>query len=171
MMRSIFDFKPGDSMANYKLPDVNIPGDVLDVHGNQLPLLKRSKCFINSQMDCNSCHNTHRNERSDVILFASRCLTCHVERHNSCKLSNGKNEKFLKANCVKCHMPSLPSSAIVVHTAKGEAISYNMTTHDIKIYPDEYKKVINLLSKSAENKPSRSGNNSNEVFKPKLLRR
>lgn len=151
MMRSIFDFKPGDSMANYKLPDVNVPGEVLDVHGNQLQLLKKSKCFINSTMDCSSCHNTHSNERSDPNLFASRCISCHIAGQNSCKLRNGKNDKFLKANCVKCHMPSLPSSAIVVHTANGAAISYNMTTHNVKVYPHEYKKVMNLLSENITN--------------------
>jgi hypothetical protein len=147
MMRSIFNFKPGDSMANYKLPDVNIPGDVLDVHGNQLQLLQKSKCFINSKMDCSNCHNTHKNERSEPILFATRCITCHAEGHNYCKLSNVKNADFLKANCVKCHMPSLPSASIVVHTANGKTIPYDMTTHDINIYPDEYRKVMGMLSK------------------------
>lgn len=152
MVRSIFNLKPGDSLKNFKLPDVRLPDDVLDVHGNQMQFLEKSKCFINSKMDCNTCHNTHVNQRGQANLFTLRCLTCHEENHNFCKLNTGTNIQFLKTNCIKCHMPSQPSSAIVVHTATGAAIPYKMITHYIKVYPDESRKIIALLNKKERNK-------------------
>src|SRR6185369_12136620 len=33
--------------------------EALDVHGNQVALLERSKCFKSSSMTCSTCHDVH----------------------------------------------------------------------------------------------------------------
>ncbi|MEO7214724.1 MAG: multiheme c-type cytochrome [Mucilaginibacter sp.] len=145
MLRSIFNFKPGNVLNDFMLPEPPLsPFDLtnLDVHGNQLQLLAQSKCFIGSKMDCTSCHNTHVNERGLSMTYSKRCQNCHGVASNSfCKLK--ANTGFLNMNCVNCHMPALPSTAIRVNTAAtGKLIPYLMHTHLIKIYPKETKKTI-----------------------------
>ena len=54
------------------------PDEPLDVHGNQLALLERSKCFINSKMTCSTCHDVHSPQREvsnfrEVFSSVTRC--------------------------------------------------------------------------------------------------
>ena len=52
-------------------------GAEADVHGNQVGLLRQSKCFRNSpEMSCSTCHNIHRVEQ-DLVAMSTRCTTCH----------------------------------------------------------------------------------------------
>ncbi|AMR33754.1 hypothetical protein A0256_21115 [Mucilaginibacter sp. PAMC 26640] len=144
--KSIFDFKPGDKLADFKkhAPSAT-PLDYahIDVHGDQMDMLKTSKCFISSQMDCSTCHNTHQNERNNLTAYTSRCLTCHTTaKHNLCKLTGKVDQAILSAKCISCHMPALPSKAII-----NESESVLVNTHHIAIYPDEAKKVLNYLKK------------------------
>jgi hypothetical protein len=144
--KSIFDFKPGDKLTDYKkhAPSAG-PLDLahLDVHGDQLDMLKTSKCYISSQMDCSTCHNTHKNERNDMLLFAQRCQTCHkTANHNLCKMTGKLDTKVLQAKCISCHMPALPSKAIV-----NEKESVLIHTHHIAVYPDEITKITDYIKK------------------------
>ena len=68
MLRSTFGFVPGDTLANYKLPEMvgAIDTGHLDVHGNQIQLLQSSKCFMGSKLDCQTCHDTHQNQRGNL---------------------------------------------------------------------------------------------------------
>ncbi|MBB5395449.1 hypothetical protein [Mucilaginibacter sp. AK015] len=144
--RSIFDFKPGDKLTDFKkhAPSAG-PTDLahLDVHGDQLDMLKTSKCYISSKMDCNTCHNTHKNERGNALLFAQRCQTCHkAESHNVCKMTGKIDATILQAKCIACHMPALGTKAII-----NENESVLIHTHHIAVYPDEITRVTNYLKK------------------------
>jgi Cytochrome c554 and c-prime len=146
MLRSTFSFKPGDKLADYMFREPSDPGPV-DVHGNQIQLLAKSKCFIMSNMDCATCHNTHVNDRGNYTLYARHCMTCHSEaNHNFCKMATASNISFLENNCTKCHMPAQPSNSIVVQTS---GTRNNMPTlvvnHHIAVYPDESRKIIAYL--------------------------
>lgn len=150
MFGSTFAFKPGDTLAHFELPDFTEKSanpSNLDVHGNQLQLLASSKCFIKSQMDCSSCHNTHVNERGNLMLFAQRCMNCHTTgNHNFCKMEGSITDAALKMNCIKCHMPEQSSKAITVQTlANGSAYSIPVTTHHIAVYPQESAKIMAYL--------------------------
>ena len=73
---------------------------------NQTQLLATSKCFMMSNMDCATCHNTHANERGNYSLYAQHCQGCHsTANHNFCKMADWSNISLLKNNCTKCHMP------------------------------------------------------------------
>ncbi|GGH02380.1 multiheme c-type cytochrome [Mucilaginibacter phyllosphaerae] len=145
--KSIFGFTPGDKLTDYKKHEPNAgPLDLahMDVHGDQLDMLKTSKCYISSKMDCNTCHNTHRNERGSAQLFARRCQSCHSSTgHNIvCKMANQLDAKILQAKCISCHMPALPSKAIV-----NQQKPVMIHTHHIGIYPDEIARLTEYLKK------------------------
>lgn len=151
MLRPTFGFKPGDTLANFKLPEMVRPVDTnhLDVHGNQVQLLQSSKCFINSKMDCATCHDTHQNQRGNTNFYVQKCLSCHSPaNHNFCKMASTLNAQFIKTNCIQCHMPALPSGVIIAPTiTKGVSADILVHTHHIGIYPDEVKKVLAFINK------------------------
>lgn len=103
----------------------------VDVHGNQVALLARSRCFAASQMTCATCHDVHRTQR-DVAALSGRCLTCHTER--SCGLFATRGHA-LAGRCVDCHMPLQPSR-LVVSAFQGKEERVRVRTHWIRVYRD-----------------------------------
>lgn len=153
---SAFAFKPGDTLANFKDPDFfpkRIDPNKLDVHGNQNGLLAASKCFLMSNMDCTTCHNTHVNERTNTVAFVKKCNSCHnTPNHNVCKMENILGAT-IQSKCLDCHMPVKPSNAINVQTGdQKNAMPYLVRTHYIAIYPEESKKIAAFVEKSAVHK-------------------
>jgi hypothetical protein len=147
-LQSTFRFKPGDTLAKFKEPEFmhqNINASTMDVHGNQTQLLQASKCFIKSQMDCATCHNTHQNERDNLALLSQRCINCHqAPKHNT------KNVLALgaaiKNNCIDCHMPLQPSGVIAVQTQLKKADEpYLVRNHRIAIYINSTAQKINTI--------------------------
>jgi hypothetical protein len=125
-----FAYVPGQPLERrvslYAPPDTTR----LDVHGNQLQLLERSKCFRSSQMTCTTCHDVHREQR-DVAALSGRCLTCHTVQ--SCGLFPRRGHSLL-GGCVDCHMPALTSSSIIAQS-RGRELRVQVRTHWIKVYP------------------------------------
>lgn len=86
-----------------------------DVHGNQVGLLKSSRCFQRSgSMTCATCHDVHTVQR-DAAAFSPRCAACHA-----CK-----SEAATTTGCVDCHMPLQQSKLIAVQSYR---------THRIAVY-------------------------------------
>jgi len=144
---STFNFKPGDTLDNFKVHDYfpqkqNLAD--LDVHGNQNSLLSISKCFLMSNMDCMSCHSAHNTDRGDLVMYSQKCTNCHnAANHNTC---TQKLAAALKTNCIDCHMPEQASGAIAVQTAtERNTTPYQVRTHRIAIYPDQSQKIMNYL--------------------------
>ena len=143
ILQPTFTYKPKDTLTKYLAPvsSASIDYKHIDVHGNQRGLLATSKCFINSNMDCSSCHDTHVNDRSNLLLYSARCMVCHNSNdHNMCKLTNQLKADFLQNNCISCHMPELPSKLIIA----GETGAL-VHTHHIAVYTEETKKVLAYL--------------------------
>ena len=97
-----FSYVPGRPLSEYfkqlPSPDVKHP----DVHGNQVGLLQRSKCYRSStQMSCTTCHDVH-SRRQSAEFYSQKCLTCH--QWQSCGLSETLGHKIVN-QCVHCHMP------------------------------------------------------------------
>jgi hypothetical protein len=89
-----------------------------DVHGNQVGLLKSSRCFQQSgTMTCLTCHDVHDVQRDPEVLSA-RCATCHSA--GACR-----NPTTTSTGCVGCHMPLEQSRLIAVQTYR---------THRIAVY-------------------------------------
>jgi hypothetical protein len=93
-----------------------------DVHGNQVGLLKASRCFQQSgAMTCGTCHDVHRVDR-DPASLSTRCGFCHSLGACPTAASIGPTAR---AQCVGCHMPVLPSKVIAVQAYR---------THRIAVY-------------------------------------
>lgn len=144
-----FFFKMGDTLSNFKppIPKYIVMPDSLDVHVNQSALLSSSKCFIASNMDCGTCHNSHKNQRGDLALFTQYCIDCHNDgRQKACPLTQSMGTA-IKTQCVNCHMPQRDSHIIKLNSAQGKSgTPYLVRSHHIAVYPDETRKIIAFIN-------------------------
>jgi cytochrome c554/c'-like protein len=125
-----FSFRPGETLSEYvRLQHPNAT-DRLDVHGNQVNLLERSRCFQNSpEMSCSTCHDVHVPERP-AADYSARCLGCH--RVDQCGMVR-KMGKQIASNCIDCHMPVQPSNMLVLD-ADDRRLQANVRNHWIRVY-------------------------------------
>lgn len=122
-------FVPGQAIDDYLYIPASDKDAPVDVHGNQVQLLEKSRCFRSSQMTCTTCHNVHKAQR-DAAAFSEHCLTCH--KAEAC----GKYQEMGKAianNCVDCHMP-LQESETLVSDTNGRKVKPLVRNHRIAIY-------------------------------------
>jgi hypothetical protein len=128
-----FSYLPGRPLDEYLAANSADVSDRPDVHGNQVGLLKKSRCYLSSpSMSCGTCHDVHRPERA-AAEYSDRCLGCH--QWKSCGLSRTKGISISR-NCVDCHMPLQQTNAIVSVTA-GRVLRTSIRSHWIKVYPVE----------------------------------
>lgn len=131
-LRSIFGFKPGDTLASYYL---YAPGLSADIHGMQLQMLEQSKCYQQSQLTCNTCHNPHENEADAQKSFIAKCMTCHQQSKHA-ELTFKEN-----GNCINCHMPLQTSHSLDFNNnQRANSIAYQLRTHLIGIYAQPVEK-------------------------------
>jgi hypothetical protein len=124
-----FTYLPGNPLDKYlNLPKPD-PGAPLDVHGNQVEMLKQSRCFLASSMTCLTCHNVHVAQHN-LAEFSQRCLACH--KPDSVTFS--KPGHPVSNNCIDCHMPKQETNLIVFDFA-GKKVKPLVRNHWIKIYP------------------------------------
>jgi hypothetical protein len=129
-LRPSFSYLPGESLAEYiDLPPPD-PGAPLDVHGNQVELLKQSRCFRSSGMTCLTCHDVHTAQHN-LADFSQKCLSCH--KPDSATFARADHP--LVKNCIDCHMPKQETNQIVFDW-KGTSVKPEMRNHWIKVYPD-----------------------------------
>ena len=124
-----FSWKPGEPLdAHLGAP---MPGaDLMDTHGNQVGMLRRSRCFQQSPaMTCATCHDVHRTER-DLDVLAKTCAGCHATpKHRDANIPPAPS-----AACIECHMPDRPTGFIRLMTPTG-MVSPKYRSHAIGIYP------------------------------------
>jgi hypothetical protein len=123
-----FLYKPGEPLDQYIHFAPHDPSAPLDVHGNQVEMLKMSRCFRESQMTCLTCHNVHVPQH-DLAEFSRRCLSCHKPDSATFARSDHK----LTANCIDCHMPRQETNLIVFNT-DGKQAKPLVRNHWIKVY-------------------------------------
>lgn len=124
-----FSFTAGNALEDFLKLEVPKESEKLDVHGNQVALLERSKCFKSSAMTCSTCHDTHVRQR-EVTDFSEKCLACH--KVESCGLF-AKRGRAIEGKCVDCHMPNQTTN-IIVSTHDGVRIAPKVRNHWIKVY-------------------------------------
>jgi len=123
-----FSYQPGEALDKYiHLPKPD-PGAALDVHGNQLEMLKQSRCFLSSSMTCLTCHNVHVAQHN-LTEFSQRCLSCH--KPDSAIFARPNHP--VASNCIDCHMPKQETNLIVFDFA-GKRAKPQMRNHLIKVY-------------------------------------
>jgi hypothetical protein len=127
-----FSFTPGKPLSEYFKAFPQDTAEHPDVHGNQVGLLKRSRCYQSSaEMSCSTCHNTHAPEQA-ASSYSSRCLQCH--QWTSCPVSK-KLGHAIANNCIDCHMP-IEATNVIVSESSGNVVRAKMRNHWIKIYPE-----------------------------------
>jgi hypothetical protein len=124
-------FISGKAIDDYVYIPYSGPDARVDVHGNQVELLKRSRCFQSSSMTCTTCHDVHKPQR-DAAAFSPHCLSCH--KAADCGEFPKKGEEIAH-DCVDCHMPLQESEALVSSTS-GREVKPWVRNHRIGIYAD-----------------------------------
>ena len=131
LLRPPFSHHPGEPLDLYLVPQADSSTARPDVHGDQVGLLARSRCFKQSPgMSCATCHNVHQTER-DLGQLSGKCLQCHqADRHPKLRAAAGD----LKAGCVGCHMPTEESGGLQLNgTTESSRLSFR--SHRIAVYP------------------------------------
>ncbi len=124
-----FSYVPGQPLQKYidfPRPD---PKAQIDVHGSQVELLKKSRCFESSRMTCLTCHDVHQSQH-DLAAFSQKCLGCH--KVQSCGVF-AKQGNEIANDCIDCHMPKQETNLIVFDTM-GRSAEPEVRNHWIKIY-------------------------------------
>ncbi len=124
-----FSYVPGQPLVKRTVLAAPTDSVTVDVHGNQVALLERSKCFRSSQMTCATCHDVHRQQR-DVAEFSGACLTCHTPQQ--CGLYPRYGQRLV-GRCVDCHMPAQTSATIFARYL-GHELRVQVRSHWIKVY-------------------------------------
>lgn len=111
-----FSYIVGENLEDYaKNYYTGKPESELDVHGNQVGLLKSSECFNNSvTMSCTTCHDPHRNQRGDQQHFNAKCIECHnrpLELH----------ESFSRESVEISKLHTMPHARVPVPDIEGKA--------------------------------------------------
>jgi predicted CXXCH cytochrome family protein len=112
--RSVYSFRPGESLSNYLVHFDQAPGTGHDEKfeiNSSAYRLRQSLCFQKTigRLTCTSCHNPHRTPRGAeaVQQFRQSCLQCHDE------LSKRSHPEPASADCVRCHMPKRRTEDVV----------------------------------------------------------
>jgi hypothetical protein len=123
-----FAYKPGEVLAKYIGQPQPGPDAPPDVHGNQVEMLRVSRCFRESEMTCLTCHDVHSLQH-DLTQFSQRCMSCH--KPDSATFS--KPDHPVSNNCIDCHMPRLQTN-LIVFDWQGKSLRPQIRTHWIKVY-------------------------------------
>jgi hypothetical protein len=127
-----FTYIPGEPLDKYLALPHQDPNANIDVHGSQVELLKRSRCYQSSTaMTCSTCHNVHLSQH-DLAAFSERCLACHKVESCGVYLKLGRE---IASNCIDCHMPRQQTN-LIVSDSNGRKVKPKVRNHWIKIYPE-----------------------------------
>jgi hypothetical protein len=127
-----FSYLPGQPLDKYLGANPADISDQPDVHGNQVGLLKKSRCYLSSSsMSCSTCHNVHAPERA-AASYSDRCLGCH--QWQAC----GRARSSRRRNQAGLHQ--LPHAVAAdwrhcVHHRRTH-LRTSIRTHWIKVYPE-----------------------------------
>jgi len=126
--RPALSYVPGQNLEEYlKLPAAD-PSAPIDVHGSQVEMLERSRCYQKSGLTCLTCHDVHRVQH-DLVAFSKQCLSCHKPEN----ATFSRKEHPLVANCIDCHMP-LAETNLIVFDENGRRARPKIRSHWIKVY-------------------------------------
>jgi Flp pilus assembly protein TadD len=132
--RDLLSYRPGQPLGDYKIyfdravnPIKNPKDDTFEV-AHAAYRLRKSACFLKSEMTCTTCHDPHDLPRGDeaVKSYVAICQSCHQTVTHTVALP-------ASSSCISCHMPKRRTED-VVHVV--------MTDH----YIQRYKPLRDLLA-------------------------
>jgi hypothetical protein len=127
-----FSFAPGDALSQYIVLPHPEAGEPVDVHGNQVALLERSRCFqSSSSMSCSTCHDVHSPERP-AASYSAQCLQCHQEKQCGMFATLGAQ---IARDCIDCHMPVQSSKQLMLDVDDTRERA-KVRNHWIRVYSE-----------------------------------
>jgi hypothetical protein len=130
-LRPAFTYKPGEELSAFVHLDPPDPRMNVDVHGNQVAALERSRCYAESTaMTCTTCHNPHETTRI-AASYSATCLTCHQVTQCGEFAHSGDS---IAQRCVDCHMP-VQESKLIESSGGGKELKAELRNHWIKVWP------------------------------------
>ena len=113
--RGPFSYKAGEPLADFILNFDNVGHDDKFEIVNAGYRLRRSACFLKSQMTCSTCHNPHDIPRAEKAAthYDGACRKCHAADFDK-QVTAGKHTR--ESGCANCHMPKRRTED-VVHVA------------------------------------------------------
>jgi hypothetical protein len=128
-----FSFQPGEDLSRTIVLQQPASPQQVDVHGNQVILLQRSRCFLSSpNMTCSTCHDVHAVERP-AASYSAQCLHCHQQQQCGTFARLGAQ---IATNCIDCHMP-IQESKLLVLDADDTRLKAKVRNHWIAVYPKQ----------------------------------
>jgi Tfp pilus assembly protein PilF len=120
--RGVFSYRPGQPLGDYKLYFDRVKDakdDTFEV-AHAAYRLRQSKCFLNSNMTCLTCHDPHNIPRGAEATktYVAACENCHHAVVHKVATPAG-------SDCISCHMPKRRTE---------DAVHLVMTDHFIRRY-------------------------------------
>ena len=102
--RPPFSYRAGEDLTDYAAYFTPAPGAGFDDRfevAHQAFRLRKSACFLQSQMTCTTCHDPHEELSGERATehFTAICQSCHASAHE-----NGQPLSAAKTTCLDCHM-------------------------------------------------------------------
>lgn len=129
-LQPAFSYVPGEPLDTSLRLSEPAPAAPLDVHGSQVEMLERSRCFRNSSMTCFTCHDVHKVQH-DLGTFSNECLSCHKPETAMFPKQNHQPT----SNCIDCHMP-LQETNLIVFDQNRKRARPKIRNHWIKVYAE-----------------------------------
>jgi tetratricopeptide (TPR) repeat protein len=120
--RGVFSYRPGQPLGDYKIyfdRAKDAKDDTFEV-AHAAYRLRQSKCFLNSDMTCLTCHDPHNIPRGAEATktYIAACENCHHAVVHRVATPAG-------TDCISCHMPKRRTE---------DAVHLVMTDHFIRRY-------------------------------------
>ena len=108
--RPVLSYRPGQPLGDYKYlfdRERDATDDTFEV-AHAAYRLRKSQCFLNSQMTCLTCHNPHDIPRGKEATktYVAVCQSCHQTVRHTVALAAG-------TDCISCHMPKRRTEDVV----------------------------------------------------------
>jgi Tfp pilus assembly protein PilF len=131
--RTPFSYRPGEPLPDYELSFDHKAGTGYDERmevAQQAYRLRKSACFLKSQMTCITCHNPHEELSGAAATrhYVAVCVGCHTKAHASGEPVGRRGVAGVsteKPNCLTCHMWKRRTD---------DAVHVVMTDHSIQRY-------------------------------------
>jgi predicted CXXCH cytochrome family protein len=140
-----FAYVPGQPLSEHFIYFDHAPGSG---HDDKFEIasaayrLRKSQCFLRSQMTCTTCHDPHDIPRGEAAVkhYAAVCQNCHTDVHRGGvpRVDGVRGAQ----TCIACHMPQRRTE---------DAVHVVMTDHFIQRRP-----ALNQVQPRAEVDPSQS---------------
>ena len=143
--RSVSSYRPGQPLGDYKIyfdREKSLTEDNFEV-AHAAYRLRKSACFMKSDMTCLTCHDPHDIPRGQEAIqhYVEVCAECHKAVVHRTTLPAG-------SNCISCHMPKRRTDDVVHVVMTDHFIRSNQPRRDLlapiseKIEPERGGKVF-----------------------------